>query len=38
MELWEKFQSTGSIFDYLNYTAQKGNYDSQRCCPVSEAI
>ncbi|GEM_PF-3164600 len=37
-QLWEQFQQTGSIADYLRYAAQKGCYDSQRSCPVTEAV
>ena len=28
MQLWEQFQKTGRIADYLQYASQKGNYDS----------
>lgn len=37
-QLWEQFQKTGSIADYLQYAAQKGNDDNQRYCPVTETI
>ncbi len=37
MELWEKFEQSGKIADYLQYTAQKGTYDSERHCPDTKA-
>lgn len=37
-QLWEQFQKSGSVADYLRYAQQKGNYDSQRSCPVSETV
>ena len=37
-QLWEQFQKSGAIADYLLYAQQKGNYDSERSCPVSETI
>jgi len=37
-ELWEQFQKTGAVTDYLQYVAQKGNYDNQRSRPVTEAV
>ncbi|MDE6088955.1 MAG: hypothetical protein K2G25_11320 [Oscillospiraceae bacterium] len=40
-QLWDVFQTTGKITDYLAYADQKGNdqenYDNQRCCPVPES-
>ncbi|MDE5753955.1 MAG: hypothetical protein K2H89_05370 [Oscillospiraceae bacterium] len=35
-QLWEVFQTTGKISDYLAYADQKGIYENQRCCPVTE--
>ncbi len=37
-QLWEQFQQTGSVADYLQYAAQKGNYDSQGSSTFTEAI
>lgn len=36
LELWENFQATGKISDYLQYAEQKGNYDNQGCCSLTE--
>lgn len=37
-QLWEQFQKSGLIADYLRYAQQKGNYDNQGSCPVSETV
>ncbi|MDE5769407.1 MAG: hypothetical protein K2H82_08480 [Oscillospiraceae bacterium] len=40
-QLWDVFQTTGKIADYLAYADQKGNdqenYDNQRRCSVPES-
>ena len=38
MQLWEQFQKTGRIADYLQYALQKGNYDTQGSCAFTEAV
>lgn len=37
-DLWEQFRKTGAVADYLQYAAQKGNYDNQGSRPVTEAV
>ncbi len=37
--LWEQFQQTGAVADYLQYAAKKGSKtlaDSEGCCPGTE--